>query len=274
MAQSIDQSAKDSFMKVIFSHDVTNLNFQELYTDLPDALAGGFTSVPTMKVTIPKNTSGLERKHCIIEIPLDTFMLRITDMKTHAPVFCVVQEVIIPANPADNTTVLTPFRGRLMRAKRNPPGKPGIVRMELLRPKSRLDIQTGLPVMHHDPFNVYGPGSQLLRVNFRSSLGVSTIVGNLITTGSDPSKVAGWFKNGHAEFEGATLKIREWDGTTGFKMIERPPATWLSQTVDFYAGSNKTIEDVRDKLSNEGNAGMIGYKIPAYNPQFEDTPGE
>ncbi len=274
MAQSIDQSAKESYLKVVFSHDVTNLNFQEKYTDKPEGLPGGFAATPAMKVTIPKNTAGLEKKVCVIELPLDTFMLRLTDMKTHAPVFCVVQEVIVPSDPADNTVVLTPFRGRLMKAKRNPAGKTGIVRLELQRPKSRLQIQTGLPVMHHDPFEVYGAGSQLLRVNFRFSLGVSTIVGNLITTGSDPSQAAGFFKNGHAEFEGATLKIREWDGTTGFSMIERPPATWLSQTVDFYAGSNKTIEDVRDKLGNEGNAGMIGYKIPAYNPQFEDTPGD
>lgn len=272
MAQAIDLSSKDSYLKVVFSFDILNNNFQEKYTDLPEDLPNGFQSATTMKVTLPKNTGTLEKKVCAIELPADTFMLRLTNGIPHAPIFCVIQEIIVPHDPADNTTVLTPFRGRLMKAKENPPGKPGMVRLTLQRPKSRLKVQTGLPVMHHCPFDPYGAGSQLNRVNFRALGPNDTIVGNVVTMLNDPGEAPGYFKDGYVEFEGLTIKVREWDDAKVYTLIEEPPASWAGAQLAIYAGSNHTIEDVRDKLGNEEHFGGIGYKIPPYHPSVEDSP--
>ncbi len=271
--QALDQSTKTSYLRVTFTWDPTNTFQQQKYTDLPDALPGGFTSVPAMKVKIPKITGTLEKTDCVIELPADTFSLRLANGRPHAPIQVLVEEVTAPMVAGPATNILTLFRGRCMTAKENPAGKSGIVRIKARRPKARLQIATGLPVMHHCPFNTYGPGSQLVRASFVDIRRIDLIVGRVVTIDADPLEAAGWFKNGYMEFEGLTIKIREWDGTTGFTLMDRPPDDWLSEFVNIYAGSNKTIEDVRDKLSNVINFGGIGYKIPAYHPNVEDAPG-
>lgn len=271
---SLNKPTIVSYLKVTFTHDPVNFT-TEKYTDLPEALPGGFQSVPTMSVDIPENTGTLEKKECKIELPLDTFTTRITNGRPHAPISVLIQEVNLPTDPAVQADQLTVFRGRVMRAKRNPAGKANLVRLICQGPKSRLKVPVGLPVMHHCPFDTYGPGSQLLRVNFRDQRRIDVISGNVVTIDADPANADTWFKNGYMEHNGLTIKIREWDDAVDpleFTLIEEPPADWLLQFVNIYAGSNKTLEDVRDKLTNEEHFGGIGYKIPAYNPSFEDRP--
>lgn len=277
MSRAIDLPTKTSFYKVTFNWDPTDTNQFQRYTDAPTNLPGGFTSRPQMFVELPKNTGTLEKKECKIELPLDTFTTRMTNGYPHAAVKVIVQEVLTPTDPSQQATLLTVFRGRVTHARRNPAGKAGIVRFLCEGPKSRLKARLGLPVMHHCPFDTYGPSSQLDRVNFRSQRRIDDITGNVITIDADPmvSPPNNWFKNGYIEFEGLTIKIREWDATVDpkiFTLIEPPPIEWLDEFVNIFAGSNHTIEDVRDKLSNEEHFGGIGYKIPPYHPSFEDAP--
>ncbi len=279
MATALDQSAKSTYLRVSFRWDIITSNQSQKYTDLSTDLPDDFIATPEMSVRFPKNTSTFEKLRCEIDLPIDAFTTRISNRRPHAAISVLVEEITRPETDfAPLSNLLTPFRGRVTNVRRNFEGQTGLVRIEARSAKNRLKIPTGLPVMHHCPFDTYGPGSNLNRASFNHPQQITAIVSNVVTIVNTTGQVAGFFNNGHMELEGVSLKIRDWDDDLVFTLIERPPADWLfsvgGSAVNIYAGSNKTIEDVRDKLSNEANFGGIGFAIPAYHPTFEGPPEE
>lgn len=270
MSRAIDQAPKESYFRVTFTYG--NPQVQAKYTDWGSDLAGGFISTPAMEIELPENVGTFEKQEMAIILPIDDFTGDLASTRLHAPVGVIVEEIIRDPISSASASNLIHHWGRVTRVVRNRAGRQNSVRIESLLAKQRLEIAQGLPCNHHCPFTLYGTGCGLTKGSFQTSLIITAVNGTEVTVSADPSKPDYWFHRGTIEFEGIAASIREWRSSapTKFYTTRPVPASWVGESVDIYAGCDKTYATCRDRFSNENQFGGIGYAIPAYSPNYED----
>lgn len=278
MSLASDLAYEQSYFRISFTLDGTLYRYTTWTEDLP----GGYESDPRIEIKLPANTGTLEDSYAEITLPSDDFTETLTGSEPLTDVQVEIDEVISDPTGPSSATLLRHFVGILAgEAVRNPGGQGGIVRLEARLGKSLLDIPLGIPCNHQCPFTLYGTGSGVSSVLHRFVGTVTAIDGLTVTVNTDPLTATfatppdRYFKSGFALLNGLYVRIRDWRSASPreFRMSRRMPAAWLGEAVEFFAGSDKTYETIRDNFGTPEFFGGIGYAIPPYNPNFEDSPG-
>lgn len=169
------------------------------------------------------------------------------------------------------------FRGKLVRAIRNPAGFPGIVELEAQASKNSLDFAAGIQC-NAECGNIHGKGGCTIDV---ASLGeaatVNSLNRNIVTiTGLSAQSDGRYWRRGYVSRNGLDIQIREWDGDVTFDLAEIPPVEWedaialggASCTV--YPGCDLLYSTCLDVWNNTDQFNGIGAATPDYNPIFEN----
>ena len=285
MARAIDLPEKETYLLVSFEYgDPDNPSFAN-YTNR-DEDVGPFQSVPSIEVKLPEMGGTLEDRGVQIQMPLDSFTDPLTSGEAFSDTFVTIQEIIRPVTAGDAGSAFIHFRGQVTRTWRNRGGRRDNLMIEALPVKSDLDVPLGLPANHHCVWtlnksgcnaedNGGGAGSGKPSGLLQTGGTISSIDNKVVTLTADPSApTAKHWHRGYMELDGVRVDIRDWNDSDirTFYMTDHVPSSWVGQSVQIFAGCDKTIETCRARWSNEKNFGGAGYAIPAYMPAFEDKP--
>jgi len=183
----------------------------------------------------------------------------------------------------ESATILTLFTGKVTSTIRNKDGRANARLIKAKSWKQFFKVRMGMPADHQCPFmfNQIGCNSGTEAGGFPNPLGspagksITLIEGHKITLSSGLATTFNTqYNRGYIEREGIRIDIREFDAGVADDVLyltRQPPTDWLGQNISIFSGCDKTIENCR-LWNNEQNFGGVGYGIPAYNPNFEDTP--
>jgi len=283
LVKALTSPQKESFLLVTFLYgDPASPSFAR-YTDRSEDWAGEFISTPTLQIELPKNNGAFDDAVCNIKLASDDFNDRLTDGLPTSQCSVTVQEVTLPIVIGESATILTLFTGKVSSTIRNEGGRANARLIKAKSWKQFFKVRMGMPADHQCPFmfgrigcesgTVAGGGPNPLGAS--PSRTISLIEGHKVTlsavlTPSFPTE----FNKGYIEKDGIKIDIREFDGAVAADVLyltRQPPTYWLGEVVVVNPGCNKSIENCR-LWNNEQNFGGVGYGIPAYNPNFEDTP--
>lgn len=282
---ALDTPSKESWTLVKFVNEITG-GVIGAVTDRDSSFyfeGTTYESVPEMEIKLPDNNGMLTESPLNLVLPLR--LAFVTRLSSGIPSPRTRVEVIEFTRSDDAAaSVLRPFRGRLMVARRNAGGKREFVSMSCLSVKALLQsILLGEPCTHQC-LNALGDAAYGGRCNVsltappnRLVVPVGTIDGTkmVISTGVPTGLVDRFYQRGYALFDGTNVGIQFWRNEIEgnrfeFFMVRRVPAEWLGQNVTIFAGCDKTIETCRARFNREQDFNGRGYAMPAYNPLLED----
>jgi hypothetical protein len=285
VAKAIHQSEKESYQLVTFQYGDPASPLTALYTDWAQAVEGGYVSVPGMEIDLPPNHGTFQESKLVITLPLegDAFVNRASKVLPHSPIYVRVDDVTKGTRVGDSASVLTFFRGRVVRSIRNKDGKPDLAAFECLTRKARLEAALGLSCNSHCTWGLFGPGCRVAGltqgphdqlVTLSAATGkVGTITTAVFTAPTSPGgTVTNFWDRGYFTKDGIVVAIRDWKITDPTQVHCRRtiPPEWVGTTVLVVPGCHKTIEDCRAVWDNEEAAGHFGYAMQDYNPFYED----
>jgi len=286
VTDAIDRPEKESYVLVELRHGTGQASIAR-YTDLERDF-GPFVSTPTMEVEIPDNVGTFQEKEARVVLPLDAFTERLSDGLPHSPTYIRIEQQIRGLTAGEAGTNLVLFRGQVERAFQNHQRRPNRVAIQALAAKSRLDVNLGLQMNHHDEARIFGPMSGLVQATHDQTGQIAVIDGKEITISTpngsitSPTAPGGtndrFWERGWLERDGARIGIHIWTiaDPTVFVLRERPPADWLlagAASILFVPGSHGTIEDARDVWDDEEHFLGFGYATPNYNVIIQNPSG-
>jgi uncharacterized phage protein (TIGR02218 family) len=284
MARSIAQPEKTSFYLVSFTNLVTNTYFAKFTTLDSDYVFEGqeYESETRMTVTFPRNDGTLGEEPAVITLPRDLQFAQDVTTGLRYPATQVRVTEIIPGDGAISTTVLRPFQGLMTLARRKVGGKRGVVSIQALSIKSRLQqVALGLPCMQNC-VNRLGDSSCKVAMNVSPkrllNVNVVAVDGPKVTllTSEIPSGLEDrFYQRGYLILDGFEFEIRDWrnevEGDKAeFFLFRRPPDSWVGASVTVFSGCDKTNGTCDSRYGNIANFKGAGAKMPAYNPVYED----
>lgn len=243
-----------------------------------DVTYGGdvYTSIPALGLVLPANTADLRDTPLKMTLPAGTsaFFDRVSNGEPFAPVeIQVIEQILNVETTAEDIFVL--YRGMLSRSIKNYNNDEGLIRLEFLSIKSRLDVPLGLPANTQCPWQLGDHNCQLSPALVSEVGTVATITGKVVQiTGlsAHPGiENDRYWEKGFVERDGLRILIRRYlqPASVQFHLVARPPADWLTQLVTVTPGCDKTIETCRARWNNEEHFGGFGYAIPNYQPLYE-----
>lgn len=254
--------------------------FSKRYADVEvDVPAFGqlFEGEPTMAVTVPKLTIGVDTEECTVDVPLvaSSFTSRISDGLPHPDVkLRLMQLTGDPTAPG----VLHLFGGYVWTATRNPGGRSSRVRLSAVSAHQDLeDKNLGVSCNAQCAHKFMGTGCYVQKVGVSPSKSVVDVVTSLsgakvslANTGNQIASRSPTFWNaGFMQLGGLRIGVRSWNsGTADFVLHDQPPDEWLLQQVTLVAGCERTITKCRF-WANEANFGGYAFNSPSYNPFYE-----
>lgn len=293
MAQAIDQPEKQGYLLVTFRYGAKDAPQYKFFTDW-DSRVAAYVPVPNMEVTIPKNSGGMGKEECIIDVPLeaDQWVEDYTDDVAREDVFVTVTEVTrsIEGGPAATNLVL--FRGQVLETEQCPEGEQ-VGRFTCLSVKSQLDVEMGSPCMHTCPYVHGSPETCQINLDLHRETGSFDTIDGQVCTLATPNAaitaptspggdVATYWERGYVERDGLRIGIMRWKATdpTVFVLRDVPPDDWDTGNLTFTPGCHKTIVvdpdtgvvsgDCVDVWDNESNNGAIGIAMLPRNPLIEE----
>jgi hypothetical protein len=281
VTRAIDLPEKESYLLVTFTYgDPADPDFA-YYTNWSQD-QGIFTSMPTMKITVPKNVGIVEEAPCKIEMGSDAFTDRLCDGSPHSEVKVQVEEVTRGLDGGPAALRLLLFTGTIIGTIKASKGRSNNRSMTCRMEKNFYDVPLGIPTEHHCVFvfNGFGCDSGTIAGGGPTNPGsVSTTIlaidGKKVTTTTAPPAPSNvQYLRGFMRKDGVTIEIRDFDASVSgvtFYMVRKPPADWVGAAVTLQSGCHGTIDRCRE-WDNEQNFGGWGAAIPAYNPSFEDSP--
>lgn len=164
------------------------------------------------------------------------------------------------------------FGGTIGDVVKNPNGKAGLIRCPIVGVKARLKGKLGLPMLTTCPW-VFANGRpcKATRETVATTISeINTTYPNVISTtgGAWPGFSNLYWEGGHVIRDGLAITIRESRGSGVFDLRDRPPASWLNQSVTFNSGCGKEIVNCRF-YDQEENFGGSGFAMPSANPLFQ-----
>lgn len=268
---------KEAYTVLTFTQDGTDRVYTT-WSEEPFATPGA-TLIPQMSVKIPPNTGTLDEKPLTVELPsgVDAWLDGLADGSPQAAVVVAVEERFKVLGPivtgvgcgADYVGLGT---YRLVRAIRNPERRPGLIRLEFLGEKSRLNVPLGIPV---NPTCAWTLGDKTCQATVTAENPTITAISRKKITTSDAGgviagKTTGYWRFGTATVAGLTLGIRAWEaGTTDFELVREPPASWAGATVAIKPGCDKSAATCASRFSNLERFGGFGVKVPSFQPVLE-----
>jgi hypothetical protein len=286
MSRAIDLATKETYQLVDFVHG----GGAAYYTDwTSDVFYGGnlYISTPDMEVKLPINDGLFGENECKVAIPLvsgdstnDTFAERISNGQPHAPVVCIVREILKSTLAGPSQTVNSVFSGRVHITAKNHRGRSDKILLRCRPIKAQLaTISVGIPC-HHLCANGLGDVSCKVDMGISNrtvAAVISVIDGREVTLSANGIIEAAanrFFHRGYIEFEDLFIGIQEWRSAEPLKffMVEQPPAHWAGQVVSVVAGCDKSIDTCRGRFANEANFLGLGISMPSYDPNIEGSP--
>ena len=276
MSNAIDLAPKEVFQILRFTYGSTPTH--RTYTDrssdwtADDGLL--YVSTPNIEVDLPDNDGGIGEKEVQIKMRADAFTTRLASGIKHAPVQVVIREYTLPATGGPSAQLKTTFVGRVSRTTKNADGQSGLVVIQALPFKARLNFPMGIPC-NHECENALGDAGCKVDMNAdgRTQTGVlEAIDGKIATISGLTLKPDRFFHRGSVERDALNIMIQDWrsaDPQT-FVLVRRPPTEWLGNFVTVFSGCDKSKETCALRYNNEENFNGPGYAIPAYSPNFEN----
>jgi len=261
---ALTDTHKDRLTLVDFTHDDGSARYADW-----DVAAGAYVATPTMDITYPPATSLLDEKPVKIVLPTDDWLHALSSGDPHPPVECRIRVLSRGDSGPDTRTLVL---GDLGRVTRNPRGRKDRVRLEVWNDKELLKTALGMPANLHCEWRL--GDSKTCQITIASYQETGTLAlgsgPNVTITGlSSHAGDSTYWVRGRVILGGVALTIRNWDGSTGFELVRRPPSGWASQTVTVQPGCDKTQETCDARWSNLDRFFGAGFSIPAYHPVIE-----
>lgn len=247
---------------------------------------------PDMEVVLPSNVMGFDAKSAIVVLPQvdvnlsTTFPADISSGEPAAPVFVKIRELVLEAipgypSPTASSDDLVHFEGRLVKATRNYKSRAGVVGLEFLPTRARLDLPLGLvcgdqcawPFGEPRTCKIDTAPLKNAATVANVAVGIDLTINGATVPGSSPQR-DNYYRGGYVERNGLRILIRDWIYTspTIFRLSQKPPAEWQNHVVTLTPGCDKSRASCRDRWSNEVNFGGFGFAMPSYDPNL-DAPG-
>lgn len=248
--------------------DPANFQFAR-YTSWSKAqsLAGAiYQSATKMEVSIPENSGKLDEQPLEVELPLTGFLDVLSNGEPHSPVFATLYEMTLLST--GTPTVVTRFVGKLTKSIRNPPGKPGMVSLEITSWKGWLDIAVSLTSDHECENTLGDAGCKIDLPPLKKPGVIATITGTVATITGLPAASGFSWRRGYIEYLGLRIGVREFFLPSSFLLVKQPPDSWLGSTVTVVPGCDLSKATCQ-LYANESNFNGVGIKTPNYNPVIE-----
>lgn len=276
MPDSLSSPSKESFLCVTLQNGDPSAPVTVYYTNRSEDY-GNFVAMPELEVDLPPNTSQIQDDTASILLASNAFTDRITDGLPTSPTNIRIEEVILPTRVGDAARKLVLFVGKVTSSLRNRNGKANSRGLKARSWRSFLDVRMGYMVDAQCPlrFNGVGCGQGDGPTGLKVTGGtIASIDGLKITmSGSLTAPTQNHYRSGYVTLDGINIDIREFDSSvddTVLYLSRQPPAYWIGQSVQVFAGCDKTIDRCR-QWANEDNFDGVGYGIPSYNPLFQDA---
>lgn len=274
---STSSPTKDIVVLFELSYASTIIRMNDVQDQLVLAL-GTFESVPSLKITLPPYTGVFERKEIEVEFAVKDspqFAEAITSGRAHAEVYSRAWQWIRD-DGSDRLRML--FSGRLTLATRNPSGRQGILKLNLVTPKAETQRASGIISDSKCQWTFgdlktctkdLGPLTESGSITFinRNAL---TIIG----LAAHPDR---YWNKGNVVADGVSIPIKEWISGTTFLLTKLLPKEWEdtvtgfgSKSVSVIPGCDKLADTCLHTWDNLDNFLGIGIAIPTYNPFFEN----
>lgn len=239
-----------------------------------------FLSETTLEVELGQQHGGTEDKPSKLTIASgrEPFNRLITGYR-HARVVSKVEE-IVPGNSATRRVL---HYGSIGFVTRNPNGKPGIVRADLIGLKARIAEVRGSIPMTSTCDHIFNSDISLCRVvgadawkQLGTVSGIHATEKNVVICTlpgvSSPAVelAAERFRRGRVTVDGLSLQIKKSREDGSFEMFGLIPPWWVGANCEVSPGCDGRIESCR-LWNNENNFRGLGIKIPARNPVFEEA---
>jgi hypothetical protein len=269
-----EAAAKTAYLEL----DLITPTATHLFTNWSGDLGGGRISIPGMRVRIPTFTGTLEEQPLRVTLKrgVSTFLDALCTGVAAPAIRAQARLIFVGAGPGA-LPLETYYMGeyRLAKGIRNPDKEQGLIALEFLSAKARLNVPLGFPCQPQYPWTL-GDKSCLATVVEETDEIVAidrlrvTINGVTLTTDGSVQ-----WQRGVVSFEGLSIGIRSWGGYDGspvpleFELVRFPPASWLNEIVTFRSGCRKTPTDCADFYNNIERFGGSGIKIPSHHPVLE-----
>lgn len=241
------------------------------------ALGYKWQAVPEFETRVPMNIGTLGDKTLEVTLRMQSgFLTDVSSGEPHSSVRVRLMELATAVDDNSRPELSYMFVGKLSRAKRNPEGKTGSVRLTCGQPKARLAIPLGIPANHQCCWTFTERGCFKDPAGLKETGTLSAATGKQVTiTGlaSHAADLTGrYWHLGYVEKDGLRISIRDWQqaAATTFYLRREPPAAWIGASVKVFPGCDKTIATCRSRWSNEEHFGGFGYAIPGYHPVMEN----
>lgn len=273
MTNPNDRPSKDSFYLVELRYgEKDNYSYHRI-TDWPsDVTPYGeptYSSVEAFEVDPGKVAGDLSDQGFKLKVHRGDsgFFHRISNGEQFSRIKVVARQGFRNASQTEYTYL---FRGWVKRIVRNADGRKGLVRLECVTFKSKLDLPLGMGANPRCPWTF---GDKSCKAVPGRETGLLTVVdGSTVTITGLSSHIDSYWHRGYVEYQGMRLTIRGWSGDT-FQLSRKPPNDWISQNVTVVEGCDKRIKTCRDDKDRENRFGGIGKAIPKHNPMFENPNG-
>lgn len=242
-----------------------------------------WASVPSLALTLPPNTGGLEEQALVVEFPdglASALLQALAAGEPTSPVYVTVIHASLPlaGESGDPDYLVTCDRFEVAKASR----RRGLVRLEAVSVKADLRVQLGLAATVECQWTLFGRGCGLDRAAHAETVtlaGIDSDDGKQVTlTGhSHPATAPGgtpgkFWDGGYLEREGLKIAIREWSASNPsvFQLRRRPPASWEGEEALLVPGCDKSIETCRARWDNEEHFAGSGFAVPDHHTVYEE----
>ncbi|PHR91962.1 MAG: hypothetical protein COA69_09360 [Robiginitomaculum sp.] len=230
-----------------------------------------YTPARGLEATIGKNHGGVADQGAFFQIA-DSYEPLAAMLKgyIHAPVDVTVGHVDPNSGSGQYERVL--FVGKIAKVTRNPSGRQGIAKAELVGTKSLLNITLGYsltPTCQHRFGDPATCGATPVVVS--GTVTAVRVVGNteVEVAGTFSDLTPALWKRGHVEVAGARAMIRQVSAIAGgakFVLTRVPPDSWVGLAASVQSGCDKQPSTCEDIYDNINHINPPGATIPAYNP--------
>lgn len=285
MSDSLELARKLGHWLVTFSLQdglSTVYRFTTATSDQTDLSGNTYTSLPSMAIELPESTGALESRPARITVPTSAhslftrlgegtaFVPVIVRIAEHVEAFAADYQAVVPA-----ATEVTHLKGRLDQVVLNAGGRSGILRIEVVPQKGRLNVPLGIPATPQCQwtFRKGGCGAEAAAAAEEQLVTVASIAGLVLTIdslGGVPGVGGDIFRRGTIRnaTDGVEIGIRSWSysgAPTVFYMMEVPPSSWVGQTVRLKPGCRGSLTECQAWGQEENFLGL-GIKLPNYHP--------
>lgn len=268
---------KDSYLLVELRYGKVDDPTFARYTDWNQNVVGPdaeeYTATPAMEVKVAPISGTLRERPSSVTLPLDDLTERISNGFVFSPIFIKVTEAIVRGLEVE---YLVHFIGRAVSYTRNDDGRRNRVKLNCENWKSLLSMPAGIPATHQCIWGAVGDHNCKADIEPHIAPGLVASIENTLATitglpphNDDPTER--FWHNGFVEFEGATIRIRDWHNSSPniFQLQQRMPSEWEGEFVTVTPGCDYRIGTCDGRWNNVERFMGFGIGIPSFNPLFE-----